>query len=204
MRSSYVTMPGKVRTFDYVHSDKAQAAKVLEEAAEVFGAWQEYSKAALSDLPFPKRVSSFVDEERKGTAREDLASEIADVIQACCNLAKACGIDNLDDALADCEEKNAERGRITTKPDDYIPDDEILGDPDPVTDPEHYRGATCTCDYALASMVNADKGSEPPMAAFWRSMAFRYLWRYNRKNGVEDLRKCRESIDRMIEVVEAQ
>lgn len=33
---------GTVQTFADVRPDKAQALKVLEEAAEVFGAWQQW------------------------------------------------------------------------------------------------------------------------------------------------------------------
>lgn len=35
---------GDVRAFDNVQCDKAHALKVLEEAAEVFGAWQDYEE----------------------------------------------------------------------------------------------------------------------------------------------------------------
>ena len=40
-----------------------------------------------------------------------------------------------------------------------------------------------------------------PMASYWRGCAFKYLWRFERKNGVEDLRKCRQCIDFLIEEV---
>lgn len=39
MTIRYVNV-GTVRVFDHVAPDKAQALKPLEEAAEVFGAWQ--------------------------------------------------------------------------------------------------------------------------------------------------------------------
>lgn len=62
-------------------SEDEQACKVLEEAAEVFGAWQNLQEAAY--------VDSKTDANGLGVtiAEIDLADEIADVIQAACNLA---------------------------------------------------------------------------------------------------------------------
>lgn len=40
-----------------------------------------------------------------------------------------------------------------------------------------------------------------PMASYWWGCAFKYLWRWSRKNGTEDLRKCRQCIDFLIEEV---
>lgn len=59
-------------------SEDEQACKVLEEAAEVFGAWQnldlEYARANDEKAYMP-------------ALRDAMADEIADVIQAACNLA---------------------------------------------------------------------------------------------------------------------
>ena len=81
---------GAVRAFPGAVPDKAQALKVLEEAAEVFGAWQRYGADDWKDV---------------------LVDEIADTVQACCNLASALGVDDLTPYLARCEERNRERGR---------------------------------------------------------------------------------------------
>lgn len=81
---------GAVRAFPGAVPDKAQALKPLEEAAEVFGAWQRYGADDWKDV---------------------LVDEIADTIQACCNLASALGVDDLAPYLARCEERNRERGR---------------------------------------------------------------------------------------------
>ena len=86
-----VTIP-PVRTFTHVEPDKEHALKPLEEAAEVFGAWQ----------------STHLPEDRR---REQILSECADVIQATCNLAAAMGVDDLTEAMAACERRNEERGR---------------------------------------------------------------------------------------------
>lgn len=91
---------GSVRAFPSVKPDKAQALKVLEEAAEVFGAWQVLWDAVEG-----------TSEKRVHAARESLFAEIADVITACCNLAASLGVHDLTPYLAQCEEKNRRRGR---------------------------------------------------------------------------------------------
>lgn len=40
-----------------------------------------------------------------------MAFEIADTIQACCNLAAALGVEDMTPYLARCEERNRKRGR---------------------------------------------------------------------------------------------
>ena len=100
---------GGVRAFPRVAPDKAQALKVLEEAAEVFGAWQvwdSFNVDALRELYTPGQLRLF------GIAnRRDLLNEIADTIQACCNLASALGVEDMTSYLARCEERNRKRGR---------------------------------------------------------------------------------------------
>ena len=91
---------GGVRAFPGAVPDKAQALKVLEEAAEVFGAWQVLWDAVEG-----------TSEKRVHAARESLFAEIADTIQASCNLAAALGVTDLTPYLAQCEERNRERGR---------------------------------------------------------------------------------------------
>ena len=77
-----------ITTF-HMGTGKEAALKPLEEAAEIYGAWQSLDKKFLLD-PF--------------------ADEIADTIQACCNLAKRYGID-LQAAMKRCQERNSKRGR---------------------------------------------------------------------------------------------
>ena len=72
-------------------TDKEAALKPLEEAAEVYGAWQDYQRFCM-------------------VSETQLADEIADTIQACCNLAKRYEID-LQAAMKRCQERNRERGR---------------------------------------------------------------------------------------------
>lgn len=94
---------GAVRAFPGAVPDKAQALKVLEEAEEVVEAFKRADPGDVLPVArqFPdcnKRILPLVD-------------EIADTIQACCNLASALGVDDLASYLARCEERNRERGR---------------------------------------------------------------------------------------------
>lgn len=99
---TYIKLGG-VRAFPGVQPTKEQALKVVEESAEVFGAWQ-----VLWEL---WNAAEGTSEKRVHSARELLFDEIADTIQACCNLAAALGVDDLTPYLARCEERNRERGR---------------------------------------------------------------------------------------------
>lgn len=85
----------EVTTFDTGCTDKEQATKVLEEAAEVFGAWQYVSQF--------NPLGVLLNANR-------LADEIADVIMAACNLAARYGID-MESAMLRCNERNHQRGR---------------------------------------------------------------------------------------------
>ena len=94
---------GAVRAFPGSVPDKAQALKVLEEAAEVVEAFKRADPGDVLPVArqFPdcnKRILPLVD-------------EIADTIQASCNLAAALGVTDLTPHLAACEERNRERGR---------------------------------------------------------------------------------------------
>lgn len=83
---------GEVAVFPNAKADKEQVKKVLEEAAEVFGAWQESDIGNISDYA--------------------VLDEIADLITASCNLASALGFDDLRPAMEECRERNEERGRF--------------------------------------------------------------------------------------------
>ena len=80
---------------------KESAVKVLEEAAEAFASYQtlerEYARAN-DEKPYMPAL------------RNDLADEVADVIQAACNLASRYGLD-VAAAMVRCEERNRARGR---------------------------------------------------------------------------------------------
>ena len=101
---------GKVSTIPRFESaGKEQAAKVLEEAAEVFGAWQVFDgcseqggcEGCVLGCYFPYICD----------AKAELANECADLITATCNLLAGIGIKDMRTYLADCEQRNRDRGR---------------------------------------------------------------------------------------------
>lgn len=94
-----VTIP-PVRCFAHVEASKAQALKPLEEAAEVFGAWQAWRENGPT-----------LDNTEAGLV-DRIVDECCDTIQACVNLAAAYGVRDLTKAMRDCEDRNRERGRL--------------------------------------------------------------------------------------------
>ena len=88
---------GEVETSANVEPNKEQALKVLEEAAEVFGAWQAWSKADAG--------------HEVGCIR-NLMGECADVVQAVCNLVESFGESAFDAYMDECVERNRARGRM--------------------------------------------------------------------------------------------
>ena len=86
---------GEVATFPGAKADKAQALKVLEEAAEVFGAWQQFD-----------------DGESPALSRWLVLAECADVIQATCNLIAGMGVTDFAPHMDMCRARNEERGRF--------------------------------------------------------------------------------------------
>lgn len=90
---------GDVRPFRYTYSDdKRQFLKPLEEAAEVFGAWQYWVN---------HRHSTKLGQN----ARDKLLDEVADCIQACVNCADALGVEDMGKYMEACERRNKQRGR---------------------------------------------------------------------------------------------
>lgn len=82
---------------------KAQALKPLEEAAEVFGAWQDCDDMRLSPIM-----------TARWAYRQDLIDECMDVVQAVVNLLDAEGFtqEDVDAAIGRCNARNWERGRL--------------------------------------------------------------------------------------------
>jgi len=92
-----------LRTFRGARDDKAQALKPLEEAAEVFGAWQELD--SMRNSPF---FSAWRD------MRDDLIDECMDTVQAVANMLAAVGATQgeVDAAIKRMDERNGDRGRL--------------------------------------------------------------------------------------------
>lgn len=65
--------------------------------------------------------------------------------------------------------------------------------PDMVNKPPHYQGKV-ECIDALEAATHGLEGME----AVCTANAIKYLWRWKRKNGIEDLRKSHWYIERLI------
>tara|TARA_B100000475_G_C14724276_1_gene198979 strand:- start:5 stop:271 length:267 start_codon:yes stop_codon:yes gene_type:complete len=71
---------------------------------------------------------------------------------------------------------------------------------DPVDKPKHYNSSGIECIDAMKAMSEgADISSHE--AYCWQN-SFKYLWRWPYKNGVEDLKKARWYLDRLIKEAE--
>jgi len=86
---------GTVRTFDEVAPDKDQAKKILEEAAELYGAWDIWRK-----------------NQGHGDEIQDIKDEACDLITAVSNLLKSIGVTDIQKDMKACESRNREKGRI--------------------------------------------------------------------------------------------
>lgn len=74
-----------------------------------------------------------------------------------------------------------------------------------MANPRHYEGdGAIDCQAAMRSMMFSVSTKFSPMVVWWWGCAFKYLWRWHWKNGVEDLRKCADCIERLIEEAEKQ
>ena len=69
---------------------------------------------------------------------------------------------------------------------------------DNINHPAHYTAGGIECIDAIAAATEGLHGIE----AVCTANAIKYLWRWKRKNGVEDLQKARWYIDRLIKVLE--
>lgn len=75
------------------------------------------------------------------------------------------------------------------------------GATDAVEHPAHYAGTGIECMDAMSSMMGAVAGDVPPIAAYWWGNAFKYLWRWRKKNGREDLEKARQCIAYLLDEI---
>ena len=75
---------------------------------------------------------------------------------------------------------------------------------DTVKHPRHYEGdGRITCKDAARSMMHGVHFCERfSVIAGWWFTAFRYIWRWPHKGGVQDLKKCRECLEIMIDMME--
>jgi hypothetical protein len=80
----------------------------------------------------------------------------------------------------------------------YDPFDDL--DSDLVNNPPHYNAAGIECIDAMEAMVQG--ANVPAHESYCWQNAFKYLWRFPYKNGLEDLQKARWYIDRLISHLE--
>lgn len=92
-----------MRVFRNVENSKRQALKPLEEAAEIFGAWQECDDMRRSPMLTVRRG-----------LRNDLIDECMDTVQAAANMLAAVGATQgeVDAAIMRMDERNESRGRL--------------------------------------------------------------------------------------------
>lgn len=70
-----------------------------------------------------------------------------------------------------------------------------------VSHPSHYARGGIECKDAMKAAIGGANGL-PAMVFYWWGCAFKYLWRWRYKNGVQDLRKCKQCIDFLIDEIE--
>lgn len=89
-----------MRVFNDVSDSKGQALKPLEEAAEIFGAWQEFD--SMRNVPACRDM------------RDDLIDECMDTVQAVANLLAAVDATHgeVDAAIKRMDERDGDRGRL--------------------------------------------------------------------------------------------
>lgn len=71
--------------------------------------------------------------------------------------------------------------------------------PDPVNRPAHYTSGGIECIDAMQAAFGDEAVKD-----FCLCNAFKYLWRHRQKNGVEDLKKARWYLNRLITEVEVE
>lgn len=71
--------------------------------------------------------------------------------------------------------------------------------PDPVNHPAHYTSGGIECIDAMQAAFGAEA-----VKNFCLCNAFKYLWRHRNKNGVEDLKKARWYLNRLIREMEVE
>ena len=71
---------------------------------------------------------------------------------------------------------------------------------DVVNHPQHYNNGKIECIDAIESAVAGLMGFE----AVCTGHIMRYIWRWKFKNGLEDLKKCRYYLDKLINKIESE
>lgn len=75
----------------------------------------------------------------------------------------------------------------------------VMKQNDPVNHPSHYTAGGIECIDAISAAISCQKD---PVDAWLTGQIIIYLWRWPLKNGLEDLKKARFYLDRLIDNVE--
>lgn len=102
--------------------------------------------------------------------------------------------DEMRSHVLGCEKANAMSRRNDTELQNAIDETRRQMDTDMVNAPPHYNQAGIECIDALAAATSGKTGIEAVCVA----NVIKYLWRYELKNGVEDVKKARWYLDRLI------
>jgi hypothetical protein len=92
-----------------------------------------------------------------------------------------------------CVTTPSAQGSADKLPSRWEPDDQTLK-ADAVNHPTHYTAGGIECIDAIKSAMTGLSGFE----GYCTGNAIKYLWRWKRKNGVQDLEKARWYLDRLI------
>ena len=71
--------------------------------------------------------------------------------------------------------------------------------PEEINHPTRYAGGKYECIDVMTDVFGVDATK-----SFCKLNAFKYLWREQNKNGVEDLKKCAWYLDKLIELTEVE
>jgi hypothetical protein len=75
---------------------------------------------------------------------------------------------------------------------------EVFGQEEKVNSPSHYNQSGIECiDAMFAATVN-----KPSNEAILVSNAIKYLWRYEAKNGIEDVKKAQWYINKLVDILD--
>lgn len=80
----------------------------------------------------------------------------------------------------------------------HLKDAELNIEPDMVSNPKHYNQGGIECIDALKAATVGKRGIEAVCVA----NVIKYLWRYEEKNGIEDVRKAKWYVERLLKELE--
>ena len=80
----------------------------------------------------------------------------------------------------------------------HLNDAELNIEPDMVSHPKHYTQGGIECIDALKAATVGKRGIEAVCVA----NVIKYLWRYEEKNGIEDVRKAKWYVERLLKELE--